>query len=95
MKMQKQKLWVNLGSTENPYQILQGSRNVKIDEKGKNIESVYFEVSNLDEASKVCQKYITHFNLGSGNWLGGSVIDDNSNLVAEVSYNGRVRKTNE
>ncbi len=95
MKMQKQKLWVNLGSTENPYQILQGSRNVKIDEKGKNIESVYFEVSNLNEASKVCQKYISHFNLGSGNWVGGNIVDDDNNFVARISYNGRIWKLKE
>lgn len=90
MNLEKQKLWVSLGSTENPYQILQGSSNVKVAETDKNIEYVYFEVSSLKEASKVCQKYISYFNLGSGNWDGGRIIDDNNKFVAKISYNGRI-----
>lgn len=90
MKLQKQRLWVCLDSTENPYAYFQGSRNVKIEEKSKHKERVYFEVSSLKEASVVCRKYISHFNLGSGNFIGGRIIDDDCNFVARVSYNGRV-----
>lgn len=90
MNLEKQKLWVNLGSTENPFASLQGSRNVKIEEFQKSKETVYFEVLNLKEASDVCRKYIGYFNLRSGNWLGGQVIDDNNNFIARISYNGRV-----
>lgn len=90
MNIKKQKLWLNLGATENSFAFFQGSRNAKIEESQKNKETVFFEVSNLREASEVCQKYISYFNLGSGNWLGGQVIDDNNNFVARISYNGRV-----
>lgn len=90
MKLEKKKLWVFLGSIENPSAIFQGSRNIKIEETNKNVETVFYEVTSLEEATNVCRKYITHFNLGSGNWLGGKVIDDNNNFVARISYNGRI-----
>ena len=56
----------------------------------KDKERVYFQVSNLAEASEVCQRYIAHFNLGSSNWTGGRVVNDNSDFVARISYNGRL-----
>ena len=90
MNIQKQKLWVCLDSSENPSVIFQGSRNAKIAETYKNIETVYYEISNLSEASEICRKYISYFNLGSGNFSGGRVLDDNNNFIARVSYNGRI-----
>lgn len=95
MGIEKRKLWVFLGSSENPSSIAQASRNVKLEEANKNIEAVFYEVADLKEASEVCQKYIRYFNLGSGNFSGGRVIDDNDNFVARISYNGRVWDSNE
>jgi hypothetical protein len=47
------------------------------------------EVSSYDEASAVCMKYISEYDLGGGNWRGGQIYD-NDVQVAHVSYNGRV-----
>ncbi|HMS40933.1 MAG TPA: hypothetical protein PKE69_11950 [Pyrinomonadaceae bacterium] len=90
MKLQNQKLRVCLSSSENPSIIFQGSSSDVFAEMDKNIETVYHEVSSLKEASEVCRNYISRFNLGSGNFTGGQVIDDKNNFVARISYNGRV-----
>lgn len=47
------------------------------------------EVATLAEASAMCRRYITHYDLGSGNWNGGHVEFDGV-FVGRVSYNGRV-----
>lgn len=90
MKIKKQNLWVCLDSTVSPFRYFQLSENEKVEERLKDKENVYFQVSNLAEAREVCQRYIAHFNLGSSNWTGGRVINDNSEFVANISYNGRI-----
>jgi hypothetical protein len=45
---------------------------------------------DLLHASVICQRYIAEHALGSGNWAGGSVTDEQGNVVARVAYNGRV-----
>jgi hypothetical protein len=92
MEVIERSFWVFLGSIENPFASVQGSRSVQNEEKNKNIERVYYKVKDLKEASEICQKYISYFNLGSRNWIGGLVIDDNNYVVARISYNGRVWK---
>ena len=49
------------------------------------------KVGSLREASKTCRSYIQGWNLGGGNWAGGEV-SVNGEVVAWVSYNGRVWK---
>lgn len=49
-------------------------------------------VTNVEEASRLCRKYITQYNLGGGNWTGGQ-ISENGREIARVSYNGRVWNT--
>jgi hypothetical protein len=44
---------------------------------------------SLEEAATQCQDYITYYQLGGGNWTGGSVRQGNKK-VARISYNGRV-----
>lgn len=90
MNLQTANLWLNLNSDTNPDRIFFDSRNVMQDESFKNIENVYFGVKSLEEASEVCRRYITHFNLGSGNWTGGNVNDDSGRFIARISYNGRI-----
>lgn len=46
-------------------------------------------VNDLAEASIVCRNYIAEHNLGGGNWR-GEIFDNAVELVAVVSYNGRV-----
>lgn len=48
-------------------------------------------VSSLREASRRAREYIEQHDLGGGNWTGGDVLDRRTGqLVAHVSYNGRV-----
>jgi len=47
-------------------------------------------VSSLREASRRAREYIEQHDLGGGNWTGGDVLDHTGQLVARVSYNGRV-----
>ena len=90
MNVKKQNLWVCLDSTVSEFRYFQLSLSEQIEEQFKDKERVYFQVSNLAEASEVCQRYIAHFNLGSSNWTGGRVINDSSDFVASISYNGRI-----
>jgi hypothetical protein len=53
-------------------------------------ESGAVEVSSLDAASVVCQQYINGYDLGSGNWTGGTVSTADGRVVARISYNGRI-----
>lgn len=53
-------------------------------EPNKNLK-----VKNLKEAKEACLKFIEDNDLGSGNWAGGRVYEG-KNLIARVSYNGRV-----
>ncbi len=51
----------------------------------------YITVNSLKEASRKCREYIEEFNLGSGNWAGGLVLQ-NRKQIARISYNGRIWK---
>lgn len=46
----------------------------------------------VEEASKVCRQYIVDHELGGGNWPweAGQVHTPDGNLVARVSFNGRI-----
>ncbi len=47
-------------------------------------------VTSLLNASKACRLYIAFYELGSGNWAGGEVVDRKTKqAVAFISYNGR------
>lgn len=50
-------------------------------------------VSTLEEASKVCRKYLKRTGLGSRAWDGGEVKDEAGKAVAWVSFNGKVWAT--
>jgi hypothetical protein len=47
------------------------------------------EVSSYAEASRVCREYIEKYELGGGNWTGGTITVAGKK-IARVSYNGRV-----
>jgi hypothetical protein len=46
-------------------------------------------VNSLDDASAECRKFIERNSLGSGNWAGGSVYENNAR-IAQIAYNGRI-----
>lgn len=48
------------------------------------------QVSSCVEASKLCHAFIKDNELGSGNWSGGQIFNDDNQHMATVSYNGRV-----
>lgn len=62
---------------QNPNRSLPGLKNSKVAVKTKQ------------EASDACRKFIDDNQLGGGNWSGGDIFSE-GNLVARVSYNGRV-----
>ncbi len=64
---------------QNPNQRLYGSEKNKV-----------VTVTSFKEASDVCRDFIDNNDLGSGNWSGGEILDENNKIIAHVSYNGRV-----
>lgn len=85
-----QNLFVSLGSQLDIERFLQSSRNVQFEEMNKPRNFIYYQVEGLKEASKLCQDFIKHFDLGGSSWIGGRVIDEDNNFIAMISYNGRV-----
>ena len=49
-----------------------------------------YPVDSFEEASSDVTGYINTYNLGSGNFAGGQLFNKDGDLVAQVSYNGRV-----
>jgi len=48
------------------------------------------EVTSFEEASAICKAYIERYDLGSGNWVGGKITDDDGKEIARVSFNRKV-----
>jgi hypothetical protein len=65
--------------------------NPDYDEWFSPAPSQVVKVKSLQEASRKCREYITEYNLGSGNWVGGNVFRNNEQ-IGRISYNGRVWK---
>lgn len=47
-------------------------------------------VKSFKDARELCMKFIEENDLGSGNWDGGEILNDKDEVIAHVSYNGRV-----
>ncbi|PQJ82464.1 hypothetical protein [Polaribacter glomeratus] len=90
MNLIKSKIFVALGSEVNTGKFEQYSTNAKFEELSKPNGLIYYEVKDLEEASSICRKFIQTYSLGSGNWLGGRVINEKSDFLARISYNGRI-----
>ena len=45
-------------------------------------------VTCLTEAEQICERYITRYDLGGGNWSGGQLIDDKGMEIGVINYNG-------
>lgn len=58
------------------------------------LKNVTVAVKTKQEASEACRRFIDENQLGGGNWSGGDVFSE-GNLVARVSYNGRVWRPDE
>jgi len=90
MNLIKSKMFVGLGSEINSVRFEQYSTNAKFEELSKPNGLIYYEVDNLKEASSICLKFIESFSLASSNWIGGKVINEKSDFVGQISYNGRI-----
>ncbi len=75
---------VTLASVGNPDFGQDSSRSVP------GVPRTRVRVASLRHASEACRLYITHYDLGGGNWSGGDVTDVATDApVARISYNGR------
>lgn len=77
------KFMVTLSSVGNP------DHGQNPDHSLPGLKSSKVAVTTKQEAAEACRKFIDDNQLGSGNWSGGDVFSE-GNLVARVSYNGRV-----
>lgn len=95
------KMFVQLATVFDAYRFSQLSINAQIQELNKPDGNIFFEIISLNDASLLCRKFIDRFDLGSSNWVGGKIIDEQFNFIAKISYNGRIwdnedwRKANE
>lgn len=90
LKLENKSIFVSLGSEIDLNRFFQMSSNVKIEELTKPNYFKYFEIENILSAKKLCQNFIDEFNLGSSDWIGGRIVDENFNFIARVSYNGNI-----
>jgi len=88
--LKNKKLYVGLGAKIDFSRWESFSMNQRIDEMNKPQGLIYFEVSSIKEASKLTQKFIKEYQLCSSNWIGGIVLNNSMEFVANISYNGRV-----
>ena len=54
------------------------------------MESIEQNVDSIEEASRVVREFIDWTDIGSNQFTGGDVLDEDGNLVAWVGFNGRV-----
>lgn len=59
------------------------------DPTGPICPTMKVNVDTFKMASEKCREYITEYDLGGGNWIGGQVMENN-NQIAKISYNGRI-----
>jgi len=77
-----------------PYTVLlagYGNPDFGQDPNEKVSETVQLLVGSIPRGSAMVRDYISHFNLGAGNWVkgAGEVIDSENQYVGRFSYNGR------
>jgi hypothetical protein len=85
-----EKIFVALGSSIDYSRWESFSTNARIQELSKPDNLVYFEIYSLKEATELVEKFIKEYNLGSTNWMGGRVVNEKYDFIANISYNGRI-----
>lgn len=66
----------NIDHGANPYEPLFG------------VECGMKEADTIEELQRIVREYISEYNLGSGEWTGGAVMEGNKK-IGYISYNGR------
>jgi hypothetical protein len=84
------KMFVQLATDFDDCRFGQMSRSEQVEELGKPDANIFFEVASLKDAVILCQSFIQRYNLGSSNWAGGLVVNQTSDFIANISYNGRI-----
>lgn len=64
--------------------------NANDDRATIRIKAFRHRVDSFKDASRAVRHFIETNNLGSGNWTGGRIFDDQDRVVGRVSFNGRV-----
>jgi len=72
-------LYVELKSVGNP------DHGQKADEPMSPERSVC--VDSIEEAQDAVHDYLAEFDLGSGNWAGGEVMDASGHVIGHISFN--------
>lgn len=90
LAINENRIYVCLGTELNTFKFNQMSTNEKFEELHKPNGFVYYQVQNLEEASSLCRNFIKTFMLSSSNWIGGRIINEKGDFLAQISYNGRI-----
>lgn len=85
-----QRLFIQLATSFDEIRFNQMSKSEQMEELNKPEGSLFYEIKTIKEASELCSVFINKFNLGSSNWAGGKIVNQNFDFIATVSYNGRV-----
>lgn len=73
----------NIDYGQNPYEPMYG------------VSSYMFKCQTIEEGIQEVRRYIELFDIGSGNWIGGQVYDENDNLIGRIHYNGKFTRQND
>ena len=73
----------NIDYGQNPYESMYG------------VPSYTFKCQTIEECAQEVRRYIEDYDIGSGNWIGGQVYDENDNLIGRICYNGRFTRQND
>ena len=49
----------------------------------------FVQAASIEECSEVVRNYIEDNNLGSGQWCGGQVYEEEVGYIGKISYNGK------
>lgn len=70
----------NIDHGENPFSNIVNGEEVDVD---------IAECASIEGCQQAVLRYIDTHNLGAGNWIGGSVFDEKTQIIGHISYNGR------
>ena len=72
----------NIDKGQNPYEPMY------------SVPSYTLGCQTIEEGIQEVIRYIELFDIGSGNWTGGQVYDENDNLIGQIHYNGKFTQQN-
>ena len=84
------KLYVLLASAFDFSKLESYSMSDFVDQASKPYGKMLYEAEDLKDAQRICMELIKYYELGGSCWTGGEVINSNNQIIAYISYNGRV-----